>query len=52
MLAGGIGVNAAPEAYFGLFERFPVFSATAFNAVLGVYLFMDRFGESNFSILL
>jgi hypothetical membrane protein len=46
MCAGAIGVGAAPEAYFGLFERFSVFAATAFNAVLGVYLFRGRFGEN------
>ena len=39
MLAGAIGVNAVPEAYFGVFERFSVFAATGFNAVLGIYLF-------------
>ena len=39
MCMGAVGVNAAPEAYFGVFERFSVFAATGFNAVLGVYLF-------------
>lgn len=39
MLAGAMGVNVAPEAYFGIPERFSVFAATGFNAVLGWYLF-------------
>ena len=39
MCMGAVGVNAAPEAYFGVFERFCVFAATGFNAVLGIYLF-------------
>lgn len=38
MLFGGIFSGLFPK-YFGLFERFSVFSATGFNAVLGVYLF-------------
>lgn len=40
MLIGAIGVKAAPPELFGVFERFSVFSATGFNAVLGVYLFL------------
>jgi hypothetical membrane protein len=39
MMAGGIGTGVAPKEIFGLFERFSVFAATGFNAVLGVYLF-------------
>ena len=39
MLAGGIGTGAAPKEIFGIFERFSVFAATGFNAVLGIYLF-------------
>lgn len=39
MLLGAIGVNALPKEYFGVPERFSVFAATAFNAVLGLYLF-------------
>ncbi|MGG5372102.1 DUF998 domain-containing protein [Enterococcus sp. AZ196] len=41
MIAGSIGVNAAPSQYFGIPERFSVFAAMGFNAVLGVYLFCD-----------
>lgn len=41
MMAGGIGMGAFP-AYFGLFERFNVYSAVIFNAVLGVYGFLGK----------
>ncbi|WP_429976019.1 DUF998 domain-containing protein [Enterococcus sp. DIV0086] len=44
MLIGGIGVSSVPVTYFGIFERFSVFSATCFNAVLGIYLF-ESFGS-------
>lgn len=39
MFAGAIGTNAVPRDYFGIPERFSVFAATGFNAVLGIYLF-------------
>lgn len=39
MIVGAIGVGVVPSQYFGIPERFSVFSATGFNAVLGVYLF-------------
>ena len=39
MLLGAIGTGALPAAYFGIPERFSVFAATIFNALLGVYLF-------------
>ncbi|MDL2274019.1 DUF998 domain-containing protein, partial [Oscillospiraceae bacterium OttesenSCG-928-G22] len=39
MLAGAIGVNVMPAAYVGIPERFSVFAATGFNAILGIYLF-------------
>ncbi|MEE1019368.1 MAG: hypothetical protein UH824_07800 [Acutalibacteraceae bacterium] len=29
-----------PKEFFGIPERFSVFAATGFNAVLGVYLFL------------
>ena len=41
MMAGGIGTGAAPKEVMGLFERFSVFAATGFNAVLGGYLFRN-----------
>lgn len=43
MLTGAIGTNAVPERYFGIVERFSVFAATGFNAVLGVYMLLARF---------
>ena len=39
MFIGAIGTGVVPEAYFGIVERFSVFSATGFNAVLGIHLF-------------
>lgn len=38
MFAGAIGVGIVPKEYFGIPERFSVFAATGFNAVLGMYL--------------
>ncbi len=40
-----IGIYFVPPQYFGVVERFSVFAAVGFNAVLGVYLF-EGFGES------
>ena len=40
MFAGAIGTNNVPKEFFGIPERFSVFAATGFNAVLGVYLFL------------
>ncbi|MGN0115675.1 MAG: DUF998 domain-containing protein [Acutalibacteraceae bacterium] len=39
MFAGAIGTNVVPKEFFGIPERFSVFAATGFNAVLGIYLF-------------
>lgn len=39
MLSGAIGVNVVPPSYFGIPERFSVFAAAGFQAVLGIYLF-------------
>ena len=39
MFAGPVGIGLAPKSMFGIFERFSVFAATGFNAVLGLYLF-------------
>ncbi|MGP6145887.1 DUF998 domain-containing protein [Jeotgalibaca sp. A122] len=46
MFLGAIGTGVVPEAYSGIPERFSVFAATAFNAVLGIYLF-NGFGGLN-----
>ena len=39
MLVGALGMNIVPKAYFGIVERFSVFAATGFNAVLGIELY-------------
>ena len=39
MLIGSVGTGVAPPQYFGIVERFSVFAAVGFNAVLGLYLF-------------
>lgn len=39
MFAGAIGTGAVPKEFFGIPERFSVFAAVGFNAVLGIYLF-------------
>ena len=39
MLAGAIGTGALPKEYFGIAERFSVFAASGFTAVLGMYLY-------------
>lgn len=40
MFVGAIGTGVVPAAYFGIMERFSVFAATGFNAVLGIELFL------------
>jgi hypothetical membrane protein len=40
MFTGSIGLGAAPKELFGVFERFSVFSAVCFTAVLGIYLML------------
>jgi hypothetical membrane protein len=49
MFIGAIGTNVVPREYFGIFERFSVFAATGFNAVLGVYLF-SGFGSKPYEM--
>ena len=39
MLTGSVGTGIVPAQYFGIVERFSVFAAVGFNAVLGWYLF-------------
>lgn len=39
MMVGSIGTGIVPTLYFGIVERFSVFAAVGFNAVLGWYLF-------------
>lgn len=37
MFLGSIGTGLAPKAYFGLFERFSVFSVVIYTALLGLF---------------
>ncbi|SFK42127.1 Protein of unknown function [Marinilactibacillus piezotolerans] len=46
MVSGAIGTAVVSEEYFGIPERFSVFSAAGFNAILGIYLFMGFSGNS------
>ena len=39
MLMGPIGMQAFPPQYFGIAERFSIYSAIGFNAIIGIYLF-------------
>lgn len=39
MMVGAVGQGIVPPEYFGVVERFSVFAAVGFNAVLGGYLF-------------
>ena len=38
MLVGALGMNIVPKEYFGVAERFSVFAAGGYNAVLGIEL--------------
>ena len=38
MFIGAVGQGIVPKEYFGVVERFSVYAAVGFNAVLGVYL--------------
>ena len=40
MMVGAVGQGAVPPQYFGVVERFSVFAAVGFTAVLGWYLFV------------
>ena len=42
MFIGAIGQGAVPPEYFGIVERFSVFAAVGFNAVLGIWLFTRK----------
>ena len=46
MFVGAIGKGAVPPEYFGLVERFSVFAAVGYTAVLGIFLFKG-FGAEN-----
>ena len=47
MLVGALGMQLVPAAYFGVVERFSVFAATGFNAVLGLHLFFEKSETKN-----
>ena len=47
MFMGAIGINAVPAEYKGVVERFSVFSATGFDAVLGWYLFKGFYAKES-----
>ena len=47
MLVGALGMNIVPKAYFGVVERFSVFAATGFNAVLGIHLYLMDIKQCN-----
>lgn len=40
MIAGPIGMSILPLTYFGIMERFSVYSVVIFNAILGLYGFV------------
>lgn len=42
MLVGALGMKIVPADYFGVVERFSVFSATGFNAALGIHQFCRK----------
>lgn len=39
MFLGSVGTGVVPPEYFGIVERFSVFAAVGFNAILGWYLY-------------
>ena len=48
MSVGAIGQDAVPLEYFGVVERFSVFAAAGFNAVLGISLFNGFLSKAQF----
>ncbi len=49
MLFGAVETNLLPAAFFGIPERFRVFSVVGFNAVLDIRLFRGFDSHTNFS---
>lgn len=47
MMVGALGMNIVPKDYFGIVERFSVFAATGYNAVLGIELFRMNFSADD-----
>ena len=48
MFVGAIGVGIVPAEFFGIPERFSVFAATIFTAVLGFYMYLGLPNEFEF----
>ena len=46
MLVGALGMKIVPSSYFGVVERFSVFAATGFNAILGILLYLMNTKQS------
>ena len=46
MFIGSAGTGIVPPEYFGIVERFSVFAAVGFNAVLGWFLFKGFYAEN------
>ena len=46
MFIGSAGTGIVPPEYFGIVERFSVFAAVGFNAVLGWFLFEGFYAEN------
>lgn len=47
MMVGAVGMNIVPKEYFGIVERFSVFAATGYNAMLGIGLYgMDFMSDT------
>ena len=47
MMVGALGMNIVPPEYFGVVERFSVFAATGYNAVLGAELYRMKFSDND-----
>ena len=47
MMIGAMGMNIVPKEYFGIVERFSVFAATGYNAVLGVELYRMKSSDND-----
>ena len=47
MMVGALGMNLIPKEYFGIVERFSVFAATGFQAVLGIKLFCMKISDKD-----
>lgn len=45
-LVGAFGMNIVPKDFFGIVERFSVFVAVGYNAVLGIELFRMDFNHA------